>query len=142
MIQTLRRALTLVLIVAAQACSAAPAAAPASAPVTATSGPAAAAATVAKPSASSAPAGAGPTVAPNAAPKPAAVASGKVTFAYSQDFNTLDPALISATNEFSLMKSVDPGLVARNGKGETCPAWPSRGTRSTTSPGSSNCAKA
>jgi len=69
--------------------------------------------------------GPGPTAAaaaPTTSPKLAAApASGKVTFAYSQDFNTLDPALISATNEFSLMKSVDPGLVARNAKGEYVP---------------------
>jgi peptide/nickel transport system substrate-binding protein len=48
-------------------------------------------------------------------------ASGKVTFAYSQDFNNLDPALVTATNEFSSLKSVDPGLVARNAKGEYVP---------------------
>ncbi|MCA1644012.1 MAG: ABC transporter substrate-binding protein [Chloroflexi bacterium] len=114
---TTLRALALILTVAATACSTAPT----SAVVTATGAPATSAATTAKPPPTTAPVGgAGPTAAP-APPKPQAAASGKVTFAYSQDFNTLDPALISATNEFSLMKSVDPGLVARNAKGEYVP---------------------
>jgi peptide/nickel transport system substrate-binding protein len=66
--------------------------------------------------------GSGPTVAtpvptPAAAAKPSVAAAGKVTFAYSADFNTLDPALITGTSEFSLLKSVDPGLVGRDAKG-------------------------
>jgi peptide/nickel transport system substrate-binding protein len=120
------RALILILTVAATACSTASPAAPTSAAVTATSAPAGSAATAAKPAPTSAPVGGpGPTAAAaapvSATAKPQAAASGKITFAYSQDFNTLDPALINATNEFSLMKSVDPGLVARNAKGEYVP---------------------
>jgi peptide/nickel transport system substrate-binding protein len=74
--------------------------------------PTSAAASAAQPTAASA---------ATAAKQQAAAPAGKVTFAYSQDFNTLDPALISGTNEFSLMKSVDPGLVARTAKGEYVP---------------------
>jgi peptide/nickel transport system substrate-binding protein len=107
----LRRALPVLVALTAACTTAAPAAPPTAAPaLLPTTVPAG---------------GPGPTAAaPAAAASPAAqaqAAAGKVTFAYSQDFNTLDPAFISATNEFSLLKSVDPGLVARTVKGEYVP---------------------
>jgi peptide/nickel transport system substrate-binding protein len=124
------RTLALMLTVLAMACSPAtpaspaPTAAPAAQPSAPTQAPAPAPAATSVPT--TAPVGGpGPTAvaaAPTSAPaKPPAAASGQVTFAYSQDFNTLDPALISTTNEFSLLKSVDPGLVARDAKGQYGP---------------------
>jgi peptide/nickel transport system substrate-binding protein len=109
----LRRALPLLVALTAACTTAAPASSPTAAPG------------AAQPPTTVPAGGPGPTAAAPAAvappTAPAQAATGKVTFAYSQDFNTLDPALISATNEFSLMKSVDPGLVARTAKGEYVP---------------------
>src|SRR5437868_2122832 len=66
-------------------------------------------------------AGCTPAAPPAAAPVATAQgASGKITVA-TFDFNTMDPAFISATTEFGLMKSIDEGLVGRSPQGEWVP---------------------
>jgi peptide/nickel transport system substrate-binding protein len=136
------RALAIAATLVVSACSSAAPAAPTTAPAAPPPPPAAAAsspavAAGASPSASAAPSaspGASPSASPGAVVAPAAASapqapvptsaaspSGKLTFAYSTDFQNLDPAFVQSTSDWSIMKVVDSGLIDRDDQGHYIP---------------------
>jgi peptide/nickel transport system substrate-binding protein len=105
------------------AATSAPAASAASpSAVSASASPSASPATVASPAASAA-AAASPVASAPQAPVPTSAAnpSGTLTFAYSADFQNLDPGFVQSTSDWSIMKVVDSGLIERDDTGHYIP---------------------